>query len=58
MKMALENENEMSAKTVVMRKQLEDVGFRFEPSFNECVDIVRRSAAMDGQFLTFEETAY
>jgi len=50
-------DNKMSAKTVEMRKRLEALGYWFQPSFEKCVEIVRRNMARQGDFMSFDEVA-
>ena len=52
------NQNELRAKTAEMRAQLEALGYQFTPSFKECVEIVRHNCALEGDFMSFDETAY
>lgn len=41
-----------------MRTVLEEHGVQFTPSFEQCVQIVRRDQAREGRFMSFEETAF
>ena len=41
-----------------MRQQLEELGYVWYPSYEECVRIVRRNNIKKGVFMSFEETAY
>ena len=52
------NDNSISEHIAQMRDELEAIGCRFTPSFNECIEIVRRNLAAEGDFMSFEETAF
>lgn len=41
-----------------MREKLESIGYRFTPSFKECIEIVRQQKAQEGVFMSYEECAF